>query len=273
MEAPWDAAEQPDSPLRCERKRERNALRQDARRPSLVVVGHIREVRSAETHVHHAVMVGHAGLGLPRANLPGVLGLVGGAVVQVRPVRGRHGGLGVEEQFLWRDTHGADTSADLRPGVVLGHTIEVSTVPILVWLLAHGDHRVDVVALAWLVPAIDLQVDAQRQVHVHDAQLLAVAARLHHLPAAVGDNLDHGILVLPGVWKTRNNGDVVECRPERGDAEDVLRAVLALQEGAADRDLLHDGEAVGHWSRHVAALDPDGGALHGPVLALGVEAR
>mmetsp|Transcript_88934 Transcript_88934/g.251593 ORF Transcript_88934/g.251593 Transcript_88934/m.251593 type:complete len:269 (-) Transcript_88934:665-1471(-) len=257
----------------AERKRERNALRQDARRPSLVVVGHIREVRSAETHVHHAVMVGHAGLGLPRANLPGVLGLVGGAVVQVRPVRGRHGGLGVEKQFLLRDTRGADAGADRRPGVVFKHAVEISAVAVLVGLHAHGDHRVDVVPLAWLVPAVDLQVDVERQVHVHDAHILAGAARLHHLPAAVGDNLDHRVLVLPSVRKAGDDGDIVEGRPQGGDAEDVLGAVLALQEGAADRDLLHDGEAVGHWSRHVAALDPDGGALHGPVLALGVEAR
>merc|ERR1712003_384642 len=95
--------------------------------PSSVVVGIlVCERIPSEAHIDHALLARNAVMGLPLAHYLGMLRLIRGAVVEVRPVCRRHRGLGLrEEEFPRWHACRADAGPDHGPSVISRVTVEV----------------------------------------------------------------------------------------------------------------------------------------------------
>jgi len=93
------------------------------------------------------------------------------AIIDVRTGRLADGGLlDGEKQFRLCHASRSNPGANLQPVVIGLIVVEVAAMSILAWLGRHGDLSVDVIALRWLHPPINLDIDSKRQSQVYNVE-------------------------------------------------------------------------------------------------------
>mmetsp|Transcript_24473 Transcript_24473/g.51954 ORF Transcript_24473/g.51954 Transcript_24473/m.51954 type:complete len:291 (-) Transcript_24473:272-1144(-) len=226
-----------------------------------------REALPSEAHVDEALLRGNELTLLLLAKSFGRLKLRRGAVADVRPVRNDDGSLRArQDQISGSHTLCAQALPNLHPVIIGRITVGRAALPVLIGLTGHGELNVHVVALARFVPAVDLKRDAERQGDVQNVERLAIPTLLQDLPLGVVLDIDKRVCRVEA--RREACQDILgsgTCEPHRGRLG-VEEELVTLQERAANGNLLGHSEAVGDWRRLVAGLDPDGVALHEPIL-------
>jgi len=153
------------------------------------------EVLPAEAHVDEALLRGNElSLALLARSL-GHLKLVRGAVADVRPIRNSDddGLLARQDQNSSSHSLCAQALPHLHPVIIGRISVGRAALTVLVGLRRHVDLDVHVVALARLVPAVDLNLDAERQLDVQNVKRLAGPAFLQDLPLGVVVDIDQRV--------------------------------------------------------------------------------